>query len=416
MKRATTLLLALLASGLIAAGCGGDDENTTGAGGSGTESMQSQEGSTAGATTDAAQLRADLTHLLEEHVYLAGITVKNGVDNGLDSGEFEAASDTLDRNSQALADAFTGLYGDDAGEQFLTLWRNHIGFFVDYTKARAEGDQQAARSAQQDLDGYRKEFGTFINSAVPSLPADAVAEDLDSHVKSLSAAIDAVVAGDGDAFEKLREAAGHMPQTATTLAGGIASEQGEEFSGSVDASASELRGTLTAALTEHVYLAGITISQGVADGTDSDGFDAAAAELDENSMDLAGAIGSVYGDEARKDFLELWREHIGFFVEYTEARAGGDEQAAMQAEEKLDGYRSGFGAFIGSANPELPADAVAAELEPHVESVLAAIDRVVEGEAEAFEALREAASHMPGTAETLADGIAKQNPEQFPSS
>jgi hypothetical protein len=414
VKRATTLLLALLASGLIAAGCGGDDDDN-GAAGSGTETMQSEGASAEGATSDAAQLRADLTYLLEEHVYLAGIAVENGVGNGLDSGEFEAASETLDQNSQALADAIGGIYGEDAGDQFLALWRDHIGFFVDYTQARAEGDEQAARSAQNDLDGYREEFGAFINSAVPSLPADAVAEELDPHVQSLSAAIDAVVAGDGDAFEKLREAAGHMPGTATTLAEGIASEQGDQFTGSVDAGASELRGTLTAALTEHVYLAGIAISQGVAEGTDSNRFDAAAGELDENSKALADAIGSVYGDDARDQFLALWRDHIGFFVEYTEAKAGGDEQAAMQAEEKLDGYRTEFGAFIESANPELPADAVAEDLEPHVETVPAAIDRVVEEDAGAFEALREAAGHMPSTAQTLADGIAKQNPDQFPS-
>jgi hypothetical protein len=417
MTRAMTLLVALLATGLIAAGCGGDEEDTTGSGagtGNGTAEMQADPGE--GAKTGAAQLRADLTYLLEEHVYLAGIAVKNGVDNGLDSGEFEAASNTLDANSKGLADAIGSVYGDDAGKQFLALWRDHIGFFVDYTKGRATDDEDLARSAQQDLDGYREEFGAFISSAVPSLPADAVAEELDPHVKSLSAAIDAVVAGDADAFDKLREAAGHMPGTAATLAGGIASENEEQFSGSTDAGAAELRANLTAALTEHVYLAGIAVSQGVGEGTDSGAFEAAAATLDENSNALADAIGSVYGDDAGKQFLALWRDHIGFFVDYTEAKAGGDEQAAMKAQEKLDGYRAEFGAFIESANPELPADAVAEELDPHVKSLSAAIDAVVAGDADAFDKLREAAGHMPGTAETLAHGIATQMPDEFPSS
>jgi hypothetical protein len=79
-----------------------------------------------------------------------------------------------------------------------------------------------AAKAQSDLDGYRTGFGELISSVVPELPKDAVAEELKPHVASLSAAIDAVVAGDPTAFPKLQTAAGHMPMTAATLAGGIA--------------------------------------------------------------------------------------------------------------------------------------------------------------------------------------------------
>jgi len=417
IKRAPTLLVALLASGLIAAGCGGDDEDTGSAATGTTATEPSDSGAASeGAKSGAATLRADLTYLLDEHVYLAGTAIKTGVDAGLDSKEFQAAAGTLDENSKGLADAIGGLYGEDAGKQFLALWRDHIGFFVDYTKAKAGGDDAAAEKAKRDLDGYRQEFGAFISSAVPSLPAEAVADELKPHVNSVFAAIDSVVGGKADAFAKLREAAGHMPNTAKVLAGGIASEMQDTFSGSVDAGASELRAALTAALTEHVYLAGIAVTQGVGEGLDSGAFKAAAGTLDENSKALADAIGSVYGEDAGRQFLALWRDHIGFFVEYTQARAGGDKAAAKKAEDKLDGYRQEFGAFIESANPELPADAVARELGPHVESVLETIDAVVAGDPALFEKLREAAMHMPGTAETLAHGIATQMPDMFPSS
>ena len=76
--------------------------------------------------------------------------------------------------------------------------------------------------AKTDLDGYRTSFGELINSVVPELPADAVAEELTPHVASLFTAIDADVAGDPSVFDKLKTAAGHMPGTAATLAGGIA--------------------------------------------------------------------------------------------------------------------------------------------------------------------------------------------------
>ena len=46
-------------------------------------------------------------------------------------------------------------------------------------------------------------FGQLINSVVPELPADAVAEELVPHVDSLFAAIDASVAGKPDYQTKL---------------------------------------------------------------------------------------------------------------------------------------------------------------------------------------------------------------------
>ena len=76
--------------------------------------------------------------------------------------------------------------------------------------------------AVTDLNGYRTSFGQLINSVVPELPASAVADELKPHVASLFTAIDADVAGDPSVFGKLQTAAGHMPGTAATLAGGIA--------------------------------------------------------------------------------------------------------------------------------------------------------------------------------------------------
>jgi hypothetical protein len=147
------------------------------------------------------------------------------VGKGLDSAEFKAAAATLDKNSVALADSITSVYGKAAGDQFLALWRKHIGFFVDYTKGQATKDGALASKAKSDLDGYRADFGAFIASANPNLPKDAVAQELIPHVQSLFDAIDAVTgAKQGDAFKLLRLAAAHMPMTADVLAGGIAKQ------------------------------------------------------------------------------------------------------------------------------------------------------------------------------------------------
>ncbi len=156
--------------------------------------------------------------------------------------------------------------------------------------------------------------------------------------------------------------------------------------------------------------------QAVADGGDLEApqtADAVAA-LDANSVALSEAVGSVYGDEAGKQFLELWRAHIGFFVDYTLGGATGDMKAQDAAKAKLDAYRADFGAFIDSATGgELPADAVAVDLQVHVNSLIEAIDAAIAADPSFFPKMRTAAQHMPMTALALASAISVQMPDQF---
>ena len=188
-------------------------------------------GQTAGSTADgAAKLRQTLTAGLQEHEYLAGIAVAQAVvTKKTDSPEFTAAAAALDKNSVALSEAIGSIYGKAAGDAFLPLWRKHIGFFVDYTVGKLTNDAAKASKAKADLDGYRADFGAFLASANPNLTKDAVAQALIPHVTATFDAIDAVVAGDGTGFEKLRIAAGHMPMLATTLAGAIAKQFPDKF-------------------------------------------------------------------------------------------------------------------------------------------------------------------------------------------
>jgi hypothetical protein len=173
----------------------------------------------------AAELRAGLTNLLEEHVYLAGITTGTA----LAGGDMKPAAATLDTNSVALSKAIGSVYGDAAGTQFLALWRKHIGMFVDYTTATASGDQAGKQKAVDELNSYGKDFAAFLKSANPEVDEAAVEENLAMHVKTLTAAIDAQGAKDPTQFAKLRAAAQHMPSTAAYLAGVIAEQYPDKF-------------------------------------------------------------------------------------------------------------------------------------------------------------------------------------------
>lgn len=237
---------------LLAAACGDDDdaasspdpteqpadsgETTTSQPGDDGETTTSEHGDSGDAaspvSTGAAELRAGLTSLLQEHVYLAGAAIATAVQAGgdLENPAVESAVDTLDANSVAISDAIASVYGADAAEQFLELWRNHIGFFVEYTLGGATGDQDMQDAARQKLDDYRADFGAFIDSATDgNLDAATVADNLQVHVDTLIEAVDAVLAASPDVFPELREAAQHMPGTALALAGAIAAQNPDQF-------------------------------------------------------------------------------------------------------------------------------------------------------------------------------------------
>ena len=215
---------------LTTAACGSDGDNPTGAAPTmthGGASTTAAADATGGAETAAAQLRGTLTNLLADHVWLAGNALETAVLKGgnLNDPGVKGAVAALDQNSVSLSKAVGSAY-PDAEKPVLDSWRQHIGFFVDYTLGKATKDQAKVDKASKDLDGYRTSFGQLINSVVPELPAAAVADELKPHVATLFAAIDTMVAGGNDVQSKLIEATSHMPMTAGILAGGIAANKG----------------------------------------------------------------------------------------------------------------------------------------------------------------------------------------------
>ncbi|MGD9998443.1 MAG: copper amine oxidase [Ilumatobacteraceae bacterium] len=364
-------------------------------------------------TTDdgASTLRADLTSLLQEHVYLAGITVETAVDaaGNMDDPTVQAAAAALDENTVALSEAVGSVAGDEQGAAFLQLWRDHIGFFVDYTLGKASGDQAKVDQALQDLAGYEQTAGAFFEDVTGGAIKSAdLVMGLDGHVATLTAAIDAVVAGQPDAFAQLREAAQHMFGAALFLSTGISQAAPEMFPGDVTSTPAETRAMLTNLLQEHVYLAGIAIEQAVEAGGDMQDptVQAAVATLDTNSVALSDLVASVAGDEQGAAFLDLWRTHIGFFVDYTLGKATSDDAMVQQALSDLDGYRQTAGAFFEDITAgAIHAEDVEASLDEHVATLTAAIDDVVAGDSSAFHDLRIAAQHMPMAALALSTGI-----------
>jgi hypothetical protein len=177
--------------------------------------------------------------------------------------------------------------------------------------------------------------------------------------------------------------------------------------------AADLRVTLTSLLGEHALLAVAATQKGL-DGAED--FEAAAAALDANSVELAEAIGSVYGNDAAEQFLDgpsLWRDHIRFFVDYTVALAGKDQAGQQEAVDNLTGYTGAFSGFLAEATG-LPQEALQEGLATHVMQLKGALDAYAAGDfEESYSLVREAYTHMLATGESLADAIVAQNPDMF---
>lgn len=176
--------------------------------------------------------------------------------------------------------------------------------------------------------------------------------------------------------------------------------------------AADLRVALNKLLGEHVILA--ADATGAALGGRTAEFQAAAGALDANSQDIAGAVGSIYGAPAGEAFLPLWRKHIGFVVDYTQGVAKKDKAAQDQAVNNLLGYANDFGAFINSASPALPKEAVAELVKTHAVTLKNVIDAQAAGDQQkAYTTLRTAYGHMAHISDALAEAIVQQFPQKF---
>ncbi|MFQ3274928.1 MAG: hypothetical protein ACI9LV_000660 [Candidatus Nanohaloarchaea archaeon] len=175
--------------------------------------------------------------------------------------------------------------------------------------------------------------------------------------------------------------------------------------------ADDLRVGLNSDLKEHVDL-GLIALRNAYDG-DAD-TQASVAQLDQNSQDLAAKVGSVYGDEAEQQFLGLWRDHIGYFVDYTEGLKADNQTKMDRADQNLEGYAESAGTFFNDANPNIPRDGVVTLAEEHKTLVIESMEAYDEGNYEmAYQKQREANKQVSKIADALTAGIVEQNPETF---
>ena len=361
--------------------------------------------SNAAASPKAVQLRIALNQLLGEHAILAIQATQRGLVGGKD---FNAVAKELDNNSVAISKAIGSVYGPAAANQFLNgknLWRAHIKYFVDYTVATAKHDKAGQKKAVANLMVYIQTQAAFFAKAT-GLPKQALVDDLTAHVLQLKGQLDAFAKGDyAQAYALTNGAYEHMGMTADLLASAIAKQK---HLGSTTSPAANLEVAFDRLLGEHALLATWATQAGL-DGDKN--FPALAKQLDQNSVAISKAIGSLYGSAAAKQFLNgnnLWRAHINDFVAYTVATAKHDKAGRQKAVADLMTYIQTQAAFFAQAIG-LPRQALVNDLTAHVLQLKGALDDYSGKRYGAtFTLVNGAYDHMFMTGSVLAGGIAKQ--------
>jgi len=363
------------------------------------------------AEAPATALRVALARALGEHALLLGEVVRSGI---ADAPDFGAAAASLEANSNDLIAAIEDVYGDEAGTEFAEQWRNHVAYIVDYARARAGGDEDAAQLASDQLARYVADFSRFLADALPALPPDAVEGLIGEHVQQLQHVASFDENDYGGAYSAIRETYAHMFDVGDGLTTGIIGLYPGRFTGrhSAFSPATDLRVKLDLQLGEHSYLAAMAMRAVLRGAEDAD---SAADALSANSDDLRETIGEVYGPEARTAFGRLWRTHVIAYMAYVTALEDDDEAAADAALEKLAEYKTDFSAYVAEANPFLTSVALEALIGAHTDHLVAQADAYATGDYEAsYQLGREAYAHAGEIGRSLAGAIAAQFPQLFP--
>ena len=191
----------------------------------------------------------------------------------------------------------------------------------------------------------------------------------------------------------------------------LTEKSGSMMTPSTETGAADVRVALNSLMKEHVNL-GLIALYNVIDNSPATG--ASVAALDENSVDLAAVVGSVYGADAEAAFLQIWRDHIGFFANYATGLRTDDAVLRTEAEEDLEDYQQEVAVFFNGALPNIPVSGVIAGAGEHKDLLIEAMDEYHAGDYEAaYAAQRKADKQIAGIANLLAKEIVAQNPESF---
>ncbi|OIK11373.1 copper amine oxidase [Bacillus sp. MUM 13] len=183
------------------------------------------------ADTPSADLRSALNRLASEHFALATMEMQKEYAG---ANDFDFVNWAQDANTADFKAAISSIYGNQAGEQFVSVWQpDHIDAQSDYVQAVKKNDNAAKKDVVNRISGFTKEFGSFLGTATGGkLPAQAAQDALMAHEQSVRTTFDHAASGNyGDAYKSWREGYKMMFGVGQALGNGIVSQNPGKFAG-----------------------------------------------------------------------------------------------------------------------------------------------------------------------------------------
>nr|WP_091038598.1 copper amine oxidase N-terminal domain-containing protein [Paenibacillus sp. CF095] len=368
----------------------------------------------ASVNTPAADLRANLDHLLSEHFALAVTAMAKAYDGAKDA---DAAYKALDQNALDMQPAIASLYGDAGAKEFERIFRAHNKYTDDLVKATKMGNQAGIKQAQANINGFVDEFSTFLSTATEGkLPKAAAKQALQVHEDLVQKVFDEYVAGDyADAYKAYREGFKEMFDVSKALSTAITTQMPEKFENTkADTKAADLRSALNHLASEHFALSALQMQE------EFDGRTAASNALITaeagNTADFKAAIASVYGNDGANAFEKIWvTNHVNAQSDYVKAVKNNDAAARAAVEKRIDGFTTEFATFLDSATAgNLPKAAGQQALTTHENQVQNVLNQYAAGNYDAsYTTNREGFKVMFGVGQALGNAIVTQFNDKF---
>ncbi|MDR6725854.1 hypothetical protein J2W91_004356 [Paenibacillus amylolyticus] len=368
----------------------------------------------ASVNTPAADLRANLDHLLSEHFALAVTAMAKAYDGAKDA---DAAYKALDQNALDMQPAIASLYGDAGAKEFERIFRAHNKYTDDLVRATKMGNQAGIKQAQANINGFVDEFSTFLSTATEGkLPKAAAKQALQVHEDLVQKVFDEYVAGDyADAYKAYREGFKEMFDVSKALSTAITTQMPEKFDHTkADTKAADLRSTLNHLASEHFALSALQMQEEY-DGRTAASNALVTAEAG-NTADFKAAIASVYGNDGANAFEKIWvTNHVNAQSDYVKAVKNNDAAARAAVEKRIDGFTTEFATFLDAATAgNLPKAAGQQALTTHENQVQKVLDQYAAGNYDAsYTTNREGFKVMFGVGQALGNAIVTQFNDKF---